>query len=182
MDDLKLVRPTITHKEQVSDMIEEFDKYQEAIHGGAEIETFARFESWLEYQSRHQDVNTVPDGRVPATVYFLCDETEETIIGIIDIRHELNEFLLREGGHIGYAIRPRGRKKGYGTHLLELGLEKCLELGIEEVLVICDADNLASQRIAEKNFGELEDKYINESGKTLHRYWIKQAKRLIKTL
>lgn len=35
------------------------------------------------------------------------DDREPTmVIGTISLRHELNDYLRREGGHIGYGVRP----------------------------------------------------------------------------
>jgi len=179
MNELKLVIPEKRHENQVQEMVEEFKKSgEEIIYGFAELNTYKDYEDWLDYRQKHQDVATLPPGRVLATTYFLCDEQESKIFGVIDIRHELNDFLEKEGGHIEYAIRPSARNCGLGSYMMALGLEKSLELGIEKVLVTCDLDNVVSKKVIEKNFGELENKIISSEGKTMCRYWICQAKRL----
>ncbi len=182
MNELQLVLPKKEHEEMAKEMVAEFNKYNEMIPGGGGIDEFVDYQEWLAYQRLHHSTETVPKGRVPSTVYFLCDNEETTLVGIIDIRYELNDFLLKEGGHIGYAIRPHERREGYGSYLLELGLEKCLELGIEEVLITCDHDNLASIKIVENHLGELEDKVVLDDGNTLCRYWVRQEKRLRKSM
>ena len=81
--------------------------------------------------------------------------------------------LEKEGGHIGYDIRPSERRKGYGTVLLALTLKKAQELGLHEVLVTCDSDNVDSVRIIEKNGGELIGRAVSEhTGKEVNRYRI----------
>jgi predicted acetyltransferase len=81
--------------------------------------------------------------------------------------------LEHHGGHVGYAIRPSERLKGYGTRLLALTLDKAREMGLGRVLVTCDTDNFASVRVIEKNGGVLENQVIsNRSGKMISRYWI----------
>ena len=50
-----------------------------------------------EYTKKHNDV--------PQTIYFLIRKSDNKIIGITNLRHHLNEELLKYGGHIGYGIR-----------------------------------------------------------------------------
>ena len=40
----------------------------------------------------------------------------------MNIRHYLNGYLLREGGHIGDGIRPSERRKGYAAAMIRLAL------------------------------------------------------------
>jgi len=88
--------------------------------------------------------------------YWLVDG--KNYIGRINIRHKLNKTEQRESGHIGYAIRPSKRNLGHGANILRLGLLKAKKLGIREVLVICDKNNIGSIKIIEANGGVL----INE--------------------
>jgi predicted acetyltransferase len=87
------------------------------------------------------------------------------------VRHELNEFLLRAGGHIGYGIRPSARGRGLATWALRSVLPQASALGLEKVLVTCGDGNLASARVIEKAGGVLEDVRHTELGLT-RRYWI----------
>lgn len=113
----------------------------------------------------------LPAGIVPATYYWLV--RDGVVIGRCNLRHRLNEKLEHEGGHIGYAIRPSERSKGYGTLQLALALEKARPLGLSRVLVTCDTDNVASARLIETNGGVLEDVRLSqETGKDKRRYWI----------
>lgn len=113
----------------------------------------------------------LPDGYVPQTTYWLIDNDE--FIGRVSIRHTLTELLLREGGHIGYDIRPSKRNKGYGKKILQLSLPKAKELGIHKALVTCDENNIGSKKIIEANGGVFEN--VIEIGKGRPRklrYWI----------
>jgi predicted acetyltransferase len=95
------------------------------------------------------------------------------VIGQSSLRHHLNPSLEREGGHIGYNIRPSERRKGFGTMILSLTLEKAKGIGLTRVFVTCDTDNVASARIIEKNGGRLQGQVISErSGKLINQYWI----------
>ena len=121
-----------------------------------------------------RDKTKLPEGYVPSYDYFLVDD--DKFIGIIHIRIELTDSLLRYGWHIGYAINPKYWKLGYGTKILGLGLEKARMLGIKDrILVTCDDDNIGSYKIIEANGGILENKIENESmGEKFltRRYWI----------
>jgi predicted acetyltransferase len=108
---------------------------------------------------------------VPSTLYWL--QRDGRILGQASLRPRLNENLRLEGGNIGYNIRPTERQKGYGTLILKLMLDEARQLRLEKVLITCDADNLGSARIIEKNGGVLEGQGISKiSGKLVNRYWI----------
>jgi predicted acetyltransferase len=110
-------------------------------------------------------------GWVPASNYWLIDEGH--YIGSVSVRHALTEHLKNSGGHIGYNIRPTMRKRGYGTHILRLALEKARELRLEKVLITCDDTNSASQKIIVGNGGIADTPYAQAEGKPRKlRYWI----------
>jgi predicted acetyltransferase len=118
----------------------------------------------------------VPEGRVPAT--FLVAEHDGAIVGRVSIRHALNDFLLREGGHIGYAVRPAWRRRGFATSILRQSLALTDELGIARVLVTCDDDNVGSAAVIESQGGVLEDVVPVEGGTPKRRYWIDRTERV----
>lgn len=113
----------------------------------------------------------LPPGHLPWSEFWLVSGRH--IIGRSKLRPMLSAALRNEGGNIGYGIRPSERKKGYGTLILKLTLDKARELQLDRVLVTCDTDNLGSAKIIEKNGGRLQDQAISkESGKLISRYWI----------
>ena len=94
-------------------------------------------------------------------------------MGMSRLRHGLVPHLKKEGGHIGYHIRPSERNQGYGTRILGLTLDKARELGLSEVRVTCDQDNIASVRVIEKNGGRKTGEAISErTGNRVNQYWI----------
>jgi predicted acetyltransferase len=118
-----------------------------------------------------KDRARLKSGRVPASEFWLSDD--DKFIGRLSLRHELNEYLLKMGGHIGYEIRPSKRRQGYGTEILRLGLEKARELGLLKVLVTCDEDNIGSKKIIEHNGGIFENAIEIEGDPVKNlRYWI----------
>ena len=112
------------------------------------------------------------DGRVPDTTLFCLDKDRNIFVGAVNIRHYLNEGLLRTGGHIGDGIRPSERRKGFATAMIALALEECKKLGIDKVLMCCDKDNIGSAKSILNNGGVLENE-VEEDGHLEQRYWIK---------
>jgi len=115
-----------------------------------------------------RNINT---GFVANSTYLLINE-DEKVVGAVNIRHSLNETLHNQGGHIGYGIAPSQRKKGYATKILELALQKTQKLGIKDVLVTCNASNIASEKTIIKNGGKQDTDFITEDGTIVKRYWI----------
>jgi predicted acetyltransferase len=132
------------------------------------------FRRYLEVLAEHeQGVNLPSAAHVPET--FLFAFVGSRIVGRTSIRHSLNEYLERMGGHIGYVVVPEFRRQGYATAILQLSLhiarEKCG--GVSRVLVTCDDDNVGSIRTIEKNGGILENVVSGQGlDKPKRRYWI----------
>jgi predicted acetyltransferase len=140
------------------------------LHPQDDVDTAGGFAAWVASLRAQADVSVpVPPGRVHATYWWVVEG--ETYLGAISLRHELNDFLLRAGGNIGYGIRPSARRRGLATWALQAVLPEARDLGLDKVLVTCIDDNLASARTIEKCGGVLEDVRDTELGRT-RRYWI----------
>ncbi len=112
----------------------------------------------------------LPAGRVPAT--FLAADVAGKIVGRSYIRHTLNEFLEREGGHIGYGVLPAHRRRGYATEILRQSLVIARAIGIHQVLVTCDDDNIGSIAVIEACGGRLDNVVDSAAGgHRIRRYW-----------
>jgi predicted acetyltransferase len=114
----------------------------------------------------------LPAGFVPSTMFWLV-RPDKTILGQSNLRHHLTPDLNELGGHIGYAVHPLERRKGYGTLILKLTLEKARRLGLKRVLVTCDTVNLGSAKVIMNNGGILDSQLFSlKFGKQISRYWI----------
>jgi predicted acetyltransferase len=94
------------------------------------------------------------------------------IVGRASIRHELNERLLVEGGHIGYAVLQEHRRRGYATEILRQSLLVARALGVERVLITCDDDNAGSAAVIERCGGVFHSMSKADDGHAVRRYWI----------
>jgi predicted acetyltransferase len=116
----------------------------------------ATFEEFCTYTaSLADDITPRPAGWVRGTYLWMVDG--DTVVGRISLRHSLTPWLLEVGGHIGYAVRPSARRRGYASEGLRLMRTVAHDLGIDPALVTCDDDNVASRRVIEANGGVLED-------------------------
>jgi len=177
MHHLRLVLPTVEYKRSFIEAVTEYQRQggsddRSRRYGGLSVtELDSDFDAYVEIEKSHALGKNLPTGYVPETTYWLVDGGE--FIGRVSIRHRLTEDLRQIGGLIGYDIKPSKRKRGYGTKILEMALPKAKELGLHEVLVTCDATNIASRRIIERNGGIFENQMLNpETGIDKLRFWI----------
>jgi len=156
---VKLIKLTKEYYSQLSEMIDEWKLDQEINHTNhAPWAIFKNDYHDFEYYLDNLEINEPKDGKVPDSVFFLLDVERNVLLGAVNIRHYLNDFLLQYGGHIGDGIRPSERGKGYATEMIRLALQECTKLGIDRVLMVCDKSNIASARTIIKN-GQIQQRY-----------------------
>lgn len=165
---LKLVKLEEAYMPQLSDMMDEWTASGEKIV--PYVITKADYHNFYDYVNS-LEITVERDGLVPDSTYFCLDDERNIFVGAVNIRHKLNDKLLLNGGHIGDGIRPSERCKGFATDMIALALEKCRELGLKRVLMVCAQSNPASARTIIKNGGILENE-IEVDGVTEQRYWI----------
>ena len=127
--------------------------------------------SYLTERARQQSGIDVPSDRVPAS--FLVATLDEVIVGRASIRHQLNDWLLAFGGHIGYGVLPPFRRQGCATETLRQSLVIARAFGVDRVLLTCDDDNTGSSTVIEHCGGVLDPDWA-KTDETLpkRRYWI----------
>ena len=171
MDKIILVKPDLSYADEIIKYKEESLAESPIINGSAGLDRLSSIEDWLEELNKRSCEDTVPKGLVPSSTYLAVREKDNYIVGMIDIRHYLNEYLTQVGGHIGYGVRKTERNKGYAKQMLKLALEKCKELKIKKVLITCDEDNIASEKVILSANAKFED-IRNVDGENKKRFWI----------
>jgi predicted acetyltransferase len=171
---LELIAPTTRLRDSWLDARDEWGSGVHQAGGGLhstdDVDTVDGFADWVERLRRETDESLpVAADRVHATYWWIVEQ--DTYLGAISLRHRLNDFLLRAGGHIGYGVRPAARGRGVATWALGAALRHAYQRGIQQVLVTCDDTNVPSARTIERNGGVLETVCDTELGRT-RRYWI----------
>lgn len=163
MEQFYLEKPTIERKKDGIEYIKEFIDNNDEIHGVGGLNKYIdNYEEWLKIINENWDRKKT-EKLVPSHTYFLVRNNDKKIVGMIDIRLELNDFLKKYGGNIGYSIRPSERKKGYNRINLYLGLKICDEYGLENVMLDADINNIASWKTMESLGGiRTKEYYDNE--------------------
>lgn len=163
---MQLRRPELSDKAAVIEMMKEFEMSQSAHDGGFwDVDNFD-YEDWLESNRLSEMGINVPENFIPA-VQFVSFSDDGRALGFLHLRLRLNENLLKQGGHIGYSIRPSERRKGYAKEQLRLGLLEAKKKNITKALVTCHDDNEGSHKVILANGGQLEDVLD-----AVERYWI----------
>jgi predicted acetyltransferase len=167
LEEARLVEPSAELEARLVAMAAEYasagdDRYREVTEDfGGFLRGLARYAAGVD----------LPPGHVPNSSFFLVHH--DRIVGRSALRHRLTPALEHEGGHIGYDIRPLARRRGYGTLILALTLERARSLGLARALLTCDTDNTASARIIERNGGALAGRAVSHrTGKLISQYWI----------
>ena len=174
---MKLVEPTMEYSRQIQAYRKEFLDCGDSMDGTEGLRRYEDPKDWIERLDSLKDPSNIPSNLVPASLYMYVREEDDKIVGMIDIRHYLNEHLAQFGGHIGYSVAPSERRKGYASQMLGLVLPKCRELGIEKVLITCIKGNEGSRRTILKNGGVYESTvYEKDEEIDLERYWIYLSK------
>ena len=171
MEKIILVKPDLSYADEITKYKEESLKESPLINGSAGLDRLSSIEDWLEELKKRSSEATVPEGLVPSSTYLGVREKDNYIVGMIDIRHYLNEYLTQVGGNIGYSVRKTERNKGYAKQMLKLALEKCKELKMKKILITCDEDNIASEKVILSANAKFED-IRNIDGENKKRFWI----------
>ena len=173
-DELLLVEPTAEDKDEMNSYKQEFLDSGDSMDGVGFRED-EDFESWIERKILYANPSGVlPDGIVRATQLLAKRKKDGRVVGTIQIRQQLNEYLANYGGHIGYSVRKSERRKGYAKKMLSMVLDFCRSLGIEETMVSCVEGNEGSRRTMLSNGGIYIDTVREEDrGIDLQRYYIK---------
>ncbi|WP_174184022.1 GNAT family N-acetyltransferase [Nocardia barduliensis] len=132
-----------------------------------EVDSPTGFAAWVA-RLADEPGQAVEGGRAQCTYRWIAEG--ERVLGGIALRHGMDDFVQR-AGHIGYGIRPSARRRGLATWALGRMLDEAENLGMDRVLIVCAADNIASAKTIERQGGVLESIVDTDLGPA-RRYWI----------
>lgn len=168
--------PSLERKNEIIEYLDEFVKYGSDINGSGSLDKIYygyTFEEALDRCLKMEDEEFAKSvGRCQSRTFLLIRENDNKIVGTINVRWNLNEAMLRFGGHIGYGIRPTERRKGYNKINLYLGMLEAKKVGLEKVMLDCDVNNLGSDKTLKALGGKLERTEVDPSdGILTNVYW-----------
>jgi len=175
MDEIILVKPTKEYEKQMIEYKEEhISNGENKIHACSRWDKMNNYDEWLNFLKEHSSFETIKDNWTVNSNFLGIRKSDNKVVGMIDIRHELtNDFLRNYAGHIGYGVRPIERRKGYATQMLTKALEFCKDvLKLEKIMITCDKENIGSRKTIINAGGELEREYISQDGENVQIYWI----------
>ena len=170
-DHLCLMLPTAEYADQIAAYRQAFLDRDDSMDGTGMLRDCADALEWVRRSEEIRHEERVPEGWVPATQFICVRRADNRLVGMIQLRHRLNDYLEKYGGHIGYSVHPDERRKGYARWMLDALLPHCRELGLKKVLVTCNDDNPASRKAILSNGGAYEST-VQLEDEHLERYWI----------
>lgn len=176
MEKFYLERPSLERKKDILEYFNEFVEYNSDINGSGSLDkvlTDMSFEKALERCLNTENKEYAKKiNRCPAKTFLLIRKNDNKVVGMINVRWNLSLSMQQFGGHIGYAIRPTERRKGYNKINLYLGLVEAQKLGLKRVMLDCDVNNLGSDKTLKALGGVLERTEIDPSdGILTNVYW-----------
>lgn len=162
-NEIILVRPTLEWQEKALAYRKEHFQQGEMIICGSELfDKTESYEEWLTLVTRNADPKTVSENWVVTDTFFAVRKGDNRIIGMIDLRHTLNEFL-KDLGNCGYSVRPSERRKGYATEMLCKLIGEARAAGMKDLQISVEKENTASRKVIEKNGGVYERSFSYEN-------------------
>ena len=152
---IKLKRPTKEYEKDALSFKQEFiDNGENTINGSELLDRMDSYDEWLQSVTDNISAETVSPSWVVTDTYFAFDDNDR-IVGIIDFRHELNDFL-KDFGNSGYSVRPSERRKGYATQMLGLIVKEAKKIGMDKLQLSVERTNEPSIKTIIKNNGKYE--------------------------
>lgn len=119
-DELMLVEPSEEYFAELAAYRNDFLENSDSMDGCGPLRRFDDMKAYLEDTMRYTREETLPEGMVLATQFLCIRKSDNRLVGMIQVRHYLNDFLRTLGGHIGYSVRPSERRKGYASWMLKM--------------------------------------------------------------
>lgn len=176
-DAIILTAPSPDFAEEMEDFRDEYASWgEENIFGSALLNSFEDIAEWFPFVESLRSRKTAPSYYMPTTPFVAFRMSDGIPVGMIEVKHELNDYMSKHGGHISYSVRPSERRRGYGKRILAMALPYSKLLGHSKVLVVCHTDNEPSRRTILADGGVYEQTYFSELDNIYNEnYWIRTS-------
>lgn len=162
-DKLLLIKPTLSLKNEAIEYRQEhFDFGEYVINGSELLDKIQSYEEWLEKVTANSKVETVDPNWVLTDTFFAVRRSDNKIVGIVDLRYQLNDFL-KDFGNCGYSVRPTERRKGYAAEILKHICSLAKKQGLQKLQLSVEKNNAASIKTIEKNGGVYSRSFVFEN-------------------
>ncbi len=174
MGEIILRKPSREYAEQIMDYRREFLENGSSMDGCGSLRKCETAEGWLARTEQMSRPETCPKEYAVSTQYIAVRESDDRLVGMIQLRYDINHPILSlYGGHIGYSVRPSERRKGYAKEMLQQCLEKAKDAGLARVMISCDRSNLGSERTILANGGVFQcEVTVEGEDEPIKRFWI----------
>lgn len=172
MDEIGLRTPSMEYADQIMQFRMEMIAANDSLSGCGSLDECSTAEQWLKDLDAMKDEATCPKGFTTSSTYLAVRISDDKVVGIIDLRHNIDSPVLKLwGGHMGYCVRPCERRRGYAKEMLRLNLKNCRDRNMKSIMITCASDNIASEKTILANGGVFE-KAVAVDGQVYNRYWI----------
>jgi Predicted acetyltransferase len=138
----------------IYNMLQQIPKEENGFINGCNGKAYEEYKKWLIKSDNVSNGIELEEWMVPQNIYWLY--IDGLPVGMGKLRHYLTDKLKEEGGHIGYAILPSHRNKGYGKILLKMLIDCAKEMKIDRLLLTVQNHNTASIKVTLANNGRIE--------------------------
>lgn len=165
---LTFVYPTEANQADVQAFYAEFKQQDKTCIGYGKHKDYA---VWLTNIHNRITATDLPEGFVQEAFYLCYDGPE--MVGVLNLKFTLTPYLLNYGGHVGYAVKPSRQGHGLAAQMMRQCLDIARGMGMEKLLLVCDDNNYASEKVILRNGGVYEDtRFDPEEAVNVKRYWI----------
>ncbi len=173
ISEMYLLKPDVSYKDDIISFRDEFIKNNDVMAGCSSLEKFISPVDWIEHLNKLSNNDKVYKGSMASEQYIYVRKSDNTIVGMVQLRRNLNKYYQTYYGNIGYSIRPSERRKGYAKRLLKEALTVCKKQGFKKLLLVCNVDNKGSEKVIIANGGVFESEvFFPDEQDYLKRFWI----------
>lgn len=173
MEEFALIRPNIEYAAQIAEYRQAFIDAGDYMDGCGLLRKYELPEEYIQVCLAREYQEKIPDSMMPALQLHFIRKCDDALVGMLQIRQSVNDYIKKYSGNIGYSVKPGERRKGYAKKMLQMALPFCREMGMERVLICCAVDNIGSEKTILANGGIYESTVHEVNADIdLKRFWI----------